>query len=278
MEIELKQRYPVLVGDPERYEIVLVGCGGTGSFLALHLARLAYHAREQYGREVALTFVDPDRVEAANLGRQNFAPAEVGAYKSWTLATRYGTAFGLRITAHTERFAGMHLPRGPFVLLVGAVDNAAARRSLHQTLVQQRRGLWWLDCGNHEHAGQVLLGNRHDLAAPALSPLGFCEGLPLPSVQHPELLEGAAAPSGGASCADLTLRDVQGLMVNQAVATYAAQYVYRLVVTHDLDVYATYVDLQSGSARSLGITDRRFQRGRHIRSLQVLETKRACSS
>jgi hypothetical protein len=43
-------------------------------------------------------------------------------------------------------------------------------------------------------------------------------------------------------------------MINQAVATYAAQYVYRLVMSHDLDVYATYLDLMAGSARSMGIT------------------------
>jgi len=36
-----EKRYTLQVGNPEHVEIVLVGCGGTGSFLALHLARLA---------------------------------------------------------------------------------------------------------------------------------------------------------------------------------------------------------------------------------------------
>ena len=68
--------------------------------------------------------------------------------------------------------------------------------------------------------------------------------------QHPELLDPEPVRASAASCAELTLADVQGLMVNQAVAGYAAQYVYRLLLSRDLDIYATYFDLVAGSARS----------------------------
>lgn len=45
-----------------------------------------------------------------------------------------------------------------------------------------------------------------------------------------------------------------GFVHVNAVATYAAQYLYRLILTHDLDIHATYLDLDTGSARSLPIT------------------------
>ena len=45
--------------------IVLVGCGGTGGFLAEALARLLL------GRRAVLFLVDPDRVGTENLGRQD---------------------------------------------------------------------------------------------------------------------------------------------------------------------------------------------------------------
>jgi PRTRC genetic system ThiF family protein len=255
-KLEIERRYRVEIGRPARYLITLVGCGGTGSFVALHLSRLAYHARGRHGFDVGLCFVDPDVVEEKNVGRQNFCPAEIGHNKARLLATRYSAAFGLEIQFAEKSFGEdtVLIDHNAFTLIVGAVDNGAARKSIAE-YVDAARGLWWLDCGNHEHAGQILLGNRPDLAAPEISPLGFCSGLPLPSVQHPELLIGVHrdAPHP-ASCADLALADVQSLMINQAMATYAAQYIYRLILTRDLDIYATYVDLVAGSARSLPIT------------------------
>ncbi len=257
--MEIEKRYPIEIGEPSSIHIILIGCGGTGSFLALHLARLAYHARDRYGMDIRLVFVDPDVVEVRNIGRQNFAPAEIGKPKAWCLMERFNRAFGLDITAHIGPFDQAVLRKGdyhPLTILVGCVDNAAARQSIHDAATAHHPGMtWWLDCGNHDHSGQVLLGNRADLKKPEISPLGFCTGLPLPSVQHPELLE--PEPEGeaiGASCADLTLADIQGLMVNQAVAAFAAQYLYRMLLTGDLDMYATYFDLGTGSARSLGIT------------------------
>jgi len=251
-----EKRYPVQIGEPDGYFITLVGCGGTGSFLALHLARLAYHLQERKGIRLNLLFVDPDVVEAQNIGRQNFCPAEIGAKKAWTLEQRFNAAFGLDIHAAAAPFAADLLgsPRGhPFRLVIGCVDNATARREIAEQVSLREGRVWWLDCGNHEHSGQVLLGNRADLTKPEIT-LDFCGGLPLPVVQHPELLE--TEPEVQAeSCAELALRDAQSLMVNQAVATFAAQYVYRLLVTRDLDVYATYFDLVSGSARSVGIVE-----------------------
>jgi len=59
-------RVPGQHGDELDATIVLVGCGGTGGFLAEALARLLL------GRRAALFLVDPDRVALENLGRQAF--------------------------------------------------------------------------------------------------------------------------------------------------------------------------------------------------------------
>jgi len=52
------------------------------------------------------------------------------------------------------------------------------------------------------------------------------------------------------SCAEAAWEDAQGLMVNQAAAGWAANYLYRLVVGRDLDCWKTVFDLRAGSARS----------------------------
>ena len=52
--------------------ITVVGCGGTGGFVAEGLCRLFQ------GREAAIVLVDHDRVEPHNLLRQNFYAEDVG--------------------------------------------------------------------------------------------------------------------------------------------------------------------------------------------------------
>ena len=57
--------------------ITVVGCGGTGGFVAEGLCRLFQ------GREVVtIVLVDHDRVEPHNLLRQSFYKENVGRFKS----------------------------------------------------------------------------------------------------------------------------------------------------------------------------------------------------
>lgn len=253
--MKIEKRYRVELGETGQVNVMLVGCGGTGSFLALHLARLAWHLRERHGQTLRLAFVDPDLVEAQNVGRQNFCPAEIGAYKAWALMKRYNAAFGLDSVAYTEPFtadmAGEYNPR----IIAGCVDNAPARQNIATVCTRANGRVWWLDAGNHEFSGQVLLGSEV-LERPQISMMGFCMALPLPSVQHPELLQDAERRmQEGESCAELATREAQSLMINQMMAGWMANYLTRLLVSRDLDVYATYIDLVTGSARSMAIEE-----------------------
>jgi len=270
--IAVYQHLPISIGDVRHVRLVLVGCGGTGSFFAQHAARLAWHARDK-GITFDMLFVDPDAVEERNVGRQLFVPAEVGHPKAQVLATRYSRAFGLRIGWHVDKFGHSHVARGlhprddRLYLVVGCVDNTDARAAIDESLSilarSDRRGshiYWWLDCGNHDTNGQVCIGNRDDDEFEIVEPFG-CIGLPFPGRQHPELVDRRIREKPR-SCADDLVIDVQSLMVNQAVAGWAATYLYRLVVSRDLDSYATYFDLATGSARSLYIAKESNDNGR----------------
>src|SRR5689334_12683438 len=79
--------------------IHLIGCGGIGSWLAPHLARITKLLQEVHQINVKLAFWDYDAVEEKNIFRQNFCEAEIGINKAETLARRYGTAWGLEIIA-----------------------------------------------------------------------------------------------------------------------------------------------------------------------------------
>ncbi len=69
----------------EQLEFYLIGCGGTGSWLAPSLCRLVRTLNEK-GKATSLIFIAPDIVEQKNVLRQNFCDAEIGLNKAQTLA------------------------------------------------------------------------------------------------------------------------------------------------------------------------------------------------
>jgi PRTRC genetic system ThiF family protein len=252
----------------QRVRLILVGCGGTGSWLAPHIARLVFLLREQ-GKDASALFVDPDVVEEPrNIPRQNFCHAEARARlpKAVTLARRFGSAWGLEIPAVVEPFrpgmassSGFH---GGLTVLVGCVDNHLGRQALAEAL---RTGYgehprWWLDCGNHMSSGQVLLGNvtRPEEVKQGLKAARLCIHLPAPSWQHPELLEAPPAEERSGpprSCAQIALENAQALNINVVVAAIAAEYLNQLLLAGTLTTFATYVNLAPLTVSSYPITD-----------------------
>ncbi len=256
--------------------LYLVGCGGTGSWLAPHIVRLASFLRETMGMNVQVTFVDPDIVEMKNVFRQNFGEAEVSSNKAELLALRYAAPWGMSIQVHDTRFEkGMvQLEYGDLGVIVGCVDNAAARRSIADTLTQDSHvrsaetlpRLWWLDCGNGSDTGQVLFGAARSVrqlryAFPYFPERSFCVNLPAPDLQHPDLLEAQPEESvpnderRPISCAELALTGDQSPSINATIANIAATYLWRLFADlKGLTTFATYCNLSVVSMRSRFIT------------------------
>lgn len=249
---------PFLIPPAYPIAIVLVGCGGTGSHLAQALARLAGHVSHS-PTPLSLTFIDGDTVEAKNVGRQLFSPADVGRNKAQVLATRFSTLFGLRITAvpqmaTAETFVSRYDERHIYRIVVGAVDGADGRTAIHTALQSDLFSLW-IDCGNHEASGQVCLGTTTDKAdlAGAFALGGICAHLPAPSLQYPDLLKKAVVRPR-ADCADAMIDNAQSLQVNQMMAAMAGQYLYQIVVHRRLTTFASVVDLTTLTMRSTPIT------------------------
>ena len=230
--------------------LILVGCGGTGSWLAPTVARTARLLVETRRRDARVFFVDPDRVESKNVYRQNFCDAEVGQNKALTLGYRFGMAWGVPVTAVQEQFVKI-MTDNYLTIVIGCVDNAAARRSIQEAVSGRR--IWWLDCGNAKANGQVLLGCGATCPNDPFELPGFCSWLPMPTIRHPELLEPLPDENANAapmSCAEMALVDSQGLAINQAVATIAGDYLLRMLLTQDLRRWATYINLESATMRS----------------------------
>src|SRR5690349_11090646 len=85
--------------DPRNYpkRIVLVGAGGTGAQWARSIARMLWDMRARNLEIQEFIIVDPDVVEAKNVGRQLFTHADCGHFKAEILARRLSYALGLNI-------------------------------------------------------------------------------------------------------------------------------------------------------------------------------------
>ena len=261
---------PIILPVYKQVEFYLVGCGGTGSWLAPSLCRLARTSNEQ-GKATTLIFIDPDAVERKNVLRQNFCDAEIGLNKAQTLALRYSLSWGVRIEALADSFNPEIIARDYYQreqklkIVIGCVDNAIARQSITDALSQYQSWhtrdivteLWWLDCGNHSNSGQVLIGSHlsTEIDVYKFHELG-CIKLPAPCLQHPELLKPKPEELSdySISCAELALLNAQSLSINQRMAAEAASYLVQLV-TGKLNHLATYIDLNSGFATSTFITE-----------------------
>jgi PRTRC genetic system ThiF family protein len=263
--LSIEPRYRVILPEVATTTIIQVGVGGTGSWLAMSLARLVYHAG-QAGQTVKLVLVDPDTVEERNVGRQGFSPAEVGQNKAESMALRLSLALGIEVAAAAVPFVAADFVRWakqqyrPYgsdktrLVLVGAVDNYLARRELAQAVVEREGRVWAVDCGNGRANGQVLVGNLTDPNQMQVDVLSVCNGLPSPYLQEPGLLEPDPIDSNPLSCADLTLREEQSLLINSQVAAVAAQYIYDLVIRRTLWQYATYLNLEPPTMSSRLLT------------------------
>lgn len=241
--------------------IHLIGCGGTGSWLAPHLARITKLLQDVHHINVRLVFWDHDTVAEKNIFRQNFCEAEIAVHKAETLTRRYGLAWGIEITAMSIPFArdamyhnnlGSRYGDSSMPVFITCVDNNKARQEVTR-MCSEIYG-WWLDCGNIKTAGQVSIGRSLSPREP--SPLRFpsmTTWTPLPSVQFPGILQEEAESKkeevdySGMSCADIALVDEQGLSINHAIASTASAMLMKLLVTKDLQHHCAYVSIDSGT-------------------------------
>jgi len=203
-----------------------------------------------------LLLIDHDRVEPHNLKRQNFFEGEVGKFKSQALAERLSRQYGRRV-AYTvlpyERdtlndvFHDQHMSTIISGIVVGCVDNAQARREIALSIDW---GRWWLDAGNGEHSGQILIGNvtkPEEMTDAFDEKVHLVDKLPAPSLQLPALLmPPTVTVKREQDCAEAVEDNTQSPVINQAMASQILNVLYKLL-TGTLTWMGVYLDLDAGT-------------------------------
>lgn len=266
----MKHPLPAELTD-DAIRIAIAGCGGNGSQFLNGLARMhiALCALGHPGLEVVA--FDPDVITDANVGRQLFSPGDVGQSKARVLVNRINNYFGLEweaVHGYLDRQvddAGIACPH----ILVGCVDSIRAR----QQLSKLRSVQYWLDLGNTDKKGQVILGeleaewkdnNRPDRIQNAMSAARKAKQpapVILPRLPHvldifPQLKRKRVKEDTSPSCSLAEALERQDLFINQTVATFALQLLWQFIRQGGLDIHGYFINLETGKVTPLPITAR----------------------
>lgn len=235
------------------FTVTVVGCGGTGGFVAESLCRLLPPRAD-------LVLIDHDRIEERNLTRQCFYREDLGQFKSEALAKRLAQRYGRPVAYSTlpVRMTEIVYPG----LIIGCVDNGLARKQIAERVKGKglvwvggysqaaprelqsgpslETALWWVDAGNGENYGQVVIGNT-DVVSHCLATRDIVYALPLPTIQKPELLNQAPTPR---SCAEVA--EEQGPTINLSMAAVVVEVVRRLI-DGTCSWVQLYIDMEAGT-------------------------------
>ncbi len=237
--------------------ITVVGCGGTGGFVADGLARML-------PLTIDLVLIDMDTVEERNLNRQSFTAADVGLFKSEALAKRLAGTYQRPVQYSVWPIGTGDFPRG---IIVGCVDNGLARQVIADHL---HDGQWWVDSGNGRNFGQVLVGNSKIEKLHPSFIADLCYRLPLPTIQQPALL---AQVSRLRSCTEAVAADDQSPTINQAMAALVLEVVRRILYS-SCPFMQLYLDLDAGTLTPTMASPEVVSRLTGIRLSKLIEKER----
>jgi PRTRC genetic system ThiF family protein len=216
----------------------LIGAGGTGSQFLTALARMNHSLIALGHAGLQLNLYDDDLVTEANLGRQLFAGAELGMYKSVALINRINRFFGTNWKAVTRKFeygsTGGLPEKGLANLYISCVDTVAARFGIAGILAgldyhqyTRSKPYYWMDMGNARYTGQVILSTIGAIKQPESKLYRTVSVLPMITDEFKELLE-VETENHEPSCSLAEALDKQDLYINSAVANFGASLLWQL--------------------------------------------------
>ncbi|HET6843515.1 MAG TPA: PRTRC system ThiF family protein [Candidatus Angelobacter sp.] len=226
----------------QQIQISLVGCGGTGSTMAVGLVYL-HQALLAFGHPGGLhvTLVDGDRISAVNCVRQPFSESEIGLYKADVLASRINLFWGLQWDSDTRFIGPEWRPTKSPDIIISCVDTRRARRLITQTNAY-RKALYWLDIGNNADTGQFIFGQPSKSEAEH----GTEVHLPNAADLFPEIIdESLDAKDKLPSCSALEALESQSPFVNQVLAYQALAMLARFFRHGRLTVHGAFANLSS---------------------------------
>lgn len=228
-----------LISPTNPIAVNLIGAGGTGSKVLTALMEINHSLIELGHAGLKVRLWDDDIVTNANLGRQRFAESETGLYKSVALINRANRFSGTNWKAETVKFEKDSLGRIPeearATIYITCVDNVQARFGVAEILkeVSNRRHhsdepKYWLDFGNSQHTGQVLLSTIGNIHQPNSEKYETVASLPMITEEFGGLLKQSEQEDDTPSCSLAEALEKQDLFINSSLTQMGCSLLWSL--------------------------------------------------
>jgi len=216
--------------------ISLLGCSGTGSYIAQNLLMLERALVGISGEGLGkVTLYDAKDIAAPNLARTPFMPYEVGLNKAEVLAGRLNAALGYELFTPVATNITKIPVYGGSDLYITATDSIASRQMVAQYArgCERARSLW-LDTGVNKATASCVLGEMTSNA----------DRLPMTTDLFTRLPDKDEAAQPSCDMAQSLARQAFG--VNANIAGIAVNLIAQLLMEGELSYHGVLLDQRSG--------------------------------
>lgn len=243
--------------------INLIGTGGTGSQVLTCLARLDATLRGLGHPGLFVTVFDPDIVTETNIGRQLFGWSDIGLNKAQCLVTRINNFFGNDWRAEPRLYpTSLKEARNNDLanITVSCTDNVKSRIDLWNVLkgvpdykyTDYSTPMYWLDFGNSQASGQVVLGTvPRKIKQPASHIYETVSSLKVVTrlVRYSKVKDEDSGPS----CSLAEALEKQDLFINSTLAQLGCNLLWKMFRHGMLEHHGLYLNLSTMKVNPIGI-------------------------
>lgn len=233
----------------------IIGAGGTGSQVLTGLARLDVTLRALGHPGLFVTLYDPDIVTEANIGRQLFGYSDMELNKAQCLVTRINNFFGNDWKAVPDIFPAMlkNACRDNMAnITVTCTDNIKSRLDLWKILKSvyipeyhdDITPLYWMDFGNTQTSGQVVLGTVPKKIKQPASQLYETVGS-LKVITRLVKYARVKEEDSGPSCSLAEALEKQDLFINSTLAQLGCDILWKMFRNGMISYHGLYLNLET---------------------------------
>ncbi|MBA5793484.1 PRTRC system ThiF family protein [Flavobacterium sp. xlx-214] len=242
---------------PNPIEVNIIGAGGTGSKVLTALMEMSHSLQELGHPGLLVRLWDDDVITNANLGRQRFAPSEIGLFKSVALINRVNRFMGTNWKAEIQKFEkdclGKLPPNANATITITCVDNVKARFDVAEILEElnnQRnygrdKPKYWLDFGNSQYTGQVLLSTIGEIKQPKSEKYQTVASLPFVTEEFEELLKESEKIDYTPSCSLAEALEKQDLYINGTLAQIGCSLLWNMFRNGMTETRGFFINLKN---------------------------------
>lgn len=244
---------------PHPISVYLIGCGGTGSQVLSGLARINHAMQALNHPGLFVTAFDEDTVSETNVGRQLFSPSDIGRNKAEVLVSRINSFFGQGWTSEDSHFNQADLFKmGGANIIISCTDTIGSRIKINEAVSSplnewgnENKLLYWLDFGNNQKTGQIVLGTLSSIKQPE-SKFETASILPTIFQQFPEMLT-MKDEDQGPSCSIAQALGRQDLFINSTLAQIGCGLLWKLLAESRITTRGAFLNLETMNVKPIKI-------------------------